>query len=512
MAQRLTHYDTLGLQDVVKIDDLLILPLARFPNLSESLAIQKFGVVDVDSSTIARNSLSLNMMEMEGRYSSVRRETNGEPSWVNELPIHSRVWLRFWYATTQEDPLAIVNALPHTGVSYMVLDDGLCAEACRVFNIFRLQFVNQLGYLQAPWVAMMDQPFVMPLTNGTRYLHSLDVMMLVSLIGYNFGLTQGELNTLRVAGLTHDRGTPAGGDSVKLIDPKAFDEDAHYERLLREKTGPGKWNAFRDRFQIDEPQLLETILNRGLLGQVLDIADKLAYVARDIETCLGAFAGSDDSDFYVGTRALKEIIEEFPHVCSIWDSVVREGDQMVFTDPRRLIAFLKARIVLFRELYYHPRARFGEYLISRILVKRLYEEGRVTRDELLEMSDGELERQVDDAYGKRGVLRALSLKCRVESFRTRSEALAFKKRLEESGVTFSLVEDHLHSIKPGTHFLVSTREGPKKLLEACRGDVQELHEMATMLPAVHVYYLSTEDLGTDEDLVDLFKTLPTAAP
>lgn len=503
MVDALTYHDTLALQDVVGIDDLLILPFVRIPNLSEALALQKAGVISVESSLIARNTLWRGQIGTEEAYCRSRRRDGREPAWVEDLPMRLRAWLRHTYVTTQEDPLVIVGPIPFTGVSYMVLEGGLCEDLMHTFGLFRLSRVKQLGFLQAPWVNILDRPLVTPLSNGTRYAHSHDVSAIASLIGRNVGLKGGEFNTLRAAGLVHDWGTPAGGDSVKLIDTPAFDEDLNFERLLRTRITSEQWKDLARSYGLRKKLLVQTVLNKGLLGQILDIADKIAYVARDIRTCLTVGVLPQDEDAYVGTRALEELVAENPYICNIWDSVTTSDGQLVFTDPRRLVAFLKARIVLFRELYYHPRARFGEYLISRILVKRLYDRGELTRDELLEMGDSELERKLNDAYGEPNITRVLSTTSKVRSFATREEALEFKRELQTVGVQFILLEDHRFAIKPGTNLLVKTGAGPRRLLEAYRGDAQELHEMANMLPAVHVYYI--ENPGTDELLSALLE-------
>lgn len=503
MEHMLTSRDVRELQDVVRIGDLLLLPRGRLPNLSESLALQKAGVIDIHHSQIVRNKLWRNQLSMESNYSEHRLKYGEEPAWMRNEPLHVRRYFRSWYATTQEDPLCIIGSLPHTQLSYMIVEGGLTEEAVHLFRLFRLQGVNQLGFLQAPWVARFDWPLIDRLTHVTRYVHSCDVTAIGSVIGRNLALSENELNTLQTACLTHDWGTPAGGDSVKLIDPKEFDEDLNFPRLLREKLDRQKWNDFREKYGVDEGVLCRTILNEGLLGGILDVADKLAYVGRDIDTCLrvgvATYPGDFDAgDAYVGTRALQEIVNEYPQVCDVWDSVRREGERVFFSDAARLIAFLKARIVLFRELYYHPRARFGEYLISRLLVKKLYDRGDLTREKLLEMNDHALERMLEQAFGKKQIIRAFSSKTQVCSFKERTEAIEFKEDLQRKGVSLVLVEDHLHAIKPGTQFLVESPEGVLPLQEAYPGDAAELYEMATMLPAVHVYYLADAELSHEE--------------
>ncbi|MDP4020601.1 MAG: hypothetical protein Q8P58_00965 [Candidatus Adlerbacteria bacterium] len=504
---KLNHQDTLYLQDVVEIGgDLLLLPRMQLPNLSESLALQKAGVINVGTSLIARNTLLGETLSRQEHYVRSRMKEGVEPAWIEELPLRLRMWLRYSYAIEQEEPLSIMNCFPNTGIWYMVREDGLCEKVARLFDLWRLQNIKQLGFLQQPWIKMEDRRLNMPINEMSRYVHSLDVMCLASVIGYNLGLPETEFNTLRVAAFTHDWGTPAGGDSVKLVDLKAFDEDLNYERLLG-KLNQEEWQHFQADYKVNQNLLVQTILNQGLLGQILDLADKLSYVARDIVTVLGVMLDPNDDEVYVGTRALQELVDAFPYLCSIWDSVKVVKNKLVFTDVWRLVAFLKARITLFRELYYHPRARFGEYLISRVLVKMLYERGELTRDMLLEMNDYELERLLDKTYGQHAVMWGLSTTTKVQSFTTREEAEAFKKELGRSGNRFALIEDHLRSIKTGTDFLVETRQGPMPLSNAYPGDAQELFEMANMLPAVHVYYFGNEEPLDSKmaDLVDLMQ-------
>lgn len=445
---------------------------------------------------------------LETRYHRARAEGSEEPSWVEDLPVSQRMWLRYSYAIHSEDPLAIMNNFPYTGIWYMVSDGCMCEEIERLFNLRRLQQVKQLGFLQQPWVAMSDQRIVLPLGKNTRFAHSLDVLALASVIGHNIGLSANYLNVLRTAAFTHDWGTPAGGDSVKHVDAKGLDEDLNYERLLG-RLPKKMWRNFKSHYNINEQTLVRTILNQGLLGEVLDIADKLAYVARDIDTVLRVMHDPNEDSAYVGMRALQEIVDEFPYVCSIWDSVKVVGDRLVFEDVWRLLGFLKARIVLFRELYYHPRARFGEYLISRVLVKMLYDKGELTRDELLEMGDFELESRLNSAYGADNILRALSTKANVRSFKTQEEALAFELELKGAGNRFALVEDHLHSVKTCAHLLVETKSGIKPLSEAYKGDARELDEMANMHPAVHVYYFGDDPEAPDDEMADLLDMMRT---
>jgi hypothetical protein len=376
---RLNHQGTLYLQKPVELGDLILLPRMMLPSLSESLALQKFGVVNFETSIIARNALMKNTVERSQDYYWERMgsEDGKEPAWIEDLPLQARMWLRYDFCIHHEEPLAIINNFPHTGLWYMVREGGLCDDLERLFGLRRLQGVKQLGFLQQPWTSM-DQQHLMPLTRDNRYVHSLDVHALTAVMAHNLGLSRTLRNTVCTAGFTHDWLTPAGGDSVKFVDSMAFDEDFNYAAQLRHLP-QDKWEKIKKKYAINEHLLCEAILNRGLLGEILDIADKLAYVGRDLLTCLEVMLDPEEDEAYVGTRALHQLVKEFPYISGIWDAVKRKEGHAVFDNEHvwRLIGFLKARIVLFRELYYHPRARFGEYLISRVLVKMLYNEGNV---------------------------------------------------------------------------------------------------------------------------------------
>lgn len=131
--------------------------------------------------------------------------------------------------------------------------------------------------------------------------------------------------------------------------------------------------------------------------------------------------------------------------------------------------------------------------MSRLFVKVLYEKGILTRDKLLQMSDGELLHKLDEEFGIGLALDTCSSNlARVREFSTLEEAQAFMDTLKRSGNLFALLDDYRRSIKTGTHFLVSTPQGTQTLEEADPGSARELSEMATMLPMVHVYYLDGE--------------------
>ncbi|MEK7201872.1 MAG: hypothetical protein AAB737_04530, partial [Patescibacteria group bacterium] len=322
-----------------------------------------------------------------------------DPPWVRFCPGDLKRYLRYEKAIhgPPHEPFVIAH-LPFSGVGYVIKENGLTEQTVNVFGLGRLGGIGQLGYLQDPSVSEYGtKAYTLPF-HHTRYAHVLDVRVLASLMAVNSRLPRLWRNTLAVAALTHDARTPAGGDTTKLIDPEAFDEDEHYPEVLEETD----WEELRMRYRLSPQLLIDTVQGKGALGQLLDIADKCAYVSRDLAVCQWRDGG--ESPFYPVPQwfhPFRALIAQSPEVCSIWDCVrVNHEGTVYFTDAKRLGEFLLVRALLFRELYLHPAARFKEFLLSGFLGKFFYERGELTRDQLLMMTDRDLERFIDQKTGK----------------------------------------------------------------------------------------------------------------
>lgn len=471
----LTQQDLLCLEHVLRIGDLLLLPRIRWPTLAESLVRSKFPIETEADLYSDQVQLAAYAECVYIQYRSEYQKNREEPSWINTLPLWLRMKLRHQYAIDTENPLAIVGELPFSGLWYLITEGALWEETVRIFNLWRLEGINQLGFLKTPSSGAAIQPGA-SVTKTNRYLHSLDVASLASLIGHNLGLADIDLIHLVVAGLTHDMCTPAGGDSVKWVDPKAFDEDANYRGGL-DKLPREEWRDFRKRHQINLERLVETVLNQGLLGQILDISDKLAYVARDLSACVSLGDSSSVTGRYIGAEALREVLKEFPQVCNIWDSVVVQDGRLVFLYPYRLLAFLKVRATLFRVLYYHPNARVIETLVSQLLVKCLYKSGALDKETLLTMGDSELEVLLDRHYGRENMISVLSSGYNIKNFSSQEAAVEHQHDLQKKG-RLALLTKYLSLQRIGADFLVQTGTGPRSLAEAYPADVAELNRIA----------------------------------
>jgi len=497
---RITYHAVLGLQDIMKIGDLVLLPLEG--QLFEQIRSKRISEGDHPSENLHYYDL-LEVQKLSAKYGRERYTTGVEPKWAKKHPVALLVKMRRDFAITELDPLAIVNELPYTGLSYMVEEDGLCGDVYRTFNLGRLSGIKQLGFLQAPLSLVNDMQYRMPLSESNRYIHSLDVMAVATMIGQNLGLSASRMATLRTAALTHDIATPAGGDSVKMVDFQALDEDLNYKPYLERMDG---WKELAQKWNIRKDVLFSTIRNEGLLGEILDVADKCAYVGRDIKSFRNMIEGWVSVERH-GMETLQRLLYAAPQVCSIWDSLAVCDGRLVFTDIPRLVTFLKVRVLLFREFYYHPRARFGEFMMSRLLVKALYKKGILTPEILLELDDNGLELIIQQEYGYRVFGTIRSDQARVETFYSMPEAERFMSKLKRQGNLFVLCDDNTRAIKTGTNFLVRTKGMVMKLADAAPLDAQEIQQMAELLPRVHVYWIEGEPAVGRELLDELIELL-----
>lgn len=409
------------------------------------------------SGTMTRNMSFL--AELRAKYRDTMLRKKIEPSWMPTLPKKIRADIRsHWHAVDYEDPEVITPFLPFSDVRYIVREGGVCTESIRACGLYRLGHIRQLGNLHDPAVfeegfAALAQRF-----NHSRYLHVHDVSALATLMGLNNGIEHRLLTHLRIAALIHDALTPAHGDGTKAIDPEAFDEDAFIATLL---TGP-EWEAFRARNGMSKSLLVDIVQHRHALGVILDYADRIAYVARDLDAYLsryGKYARVNATREY---QMLSAIVKRDPAICSLWDMIRLDGNGIVYCDdPVKLERFLTARILMFRGLYYNPHARFMEYFVSRAITGELYRKGIVTHEELLRMGDMELDGIIGKALGDpypMGFLVDFS-EAHLKRFNTRDEAVAFEIELKKQGIAITLLDDVDRKIRSGAGYRVRNTRG-----------------------------------------------------
>ncbi len=300
-------------------------------------------------------------------------------------------------AIIHEDPYSIIPAMRYTSFGFIVLDDGIIKETIRAFELERLFGIRQLGFLMNPILRDSELSSNALGFTQTRGFHSLCVASLLRLIEFNNEGTYLISELLSIGGTSHDALTPAGSDTTKLINLFLFDEDEHYGNIFKK---PG-WIFLKNKYGIKESDLLEMIRNNGIYGQLLDIADKIAYTSVDVWEFVGLFEKLDEELKSERYKQLENIVNENPKFCDIWENVKILDDKMVIEDGYKLGIFLTIRALMFAELYYNPASRFLEYMLSKRIINSLFNNGSIDYEKLLEWKDYELEEVIWKFLGSR---------------------------------------------------------------------------------------------------------------
>jgi hypothetical protein len=393
-------------------------------------------------------------------------------------------------------------ALPHAALRYAVSDpNGICAETVRVFGLERLQRIKQLGGVNVPMeYGLPGQALPKAIIFGhTRYQHVHDVMAVGAMVGFLNSLDDRSMTHLKVACLSHDALMPATGDTVKEIDQDAFDEDALYPNLFKREG----WQGLRDRYKLDPGLLSETILNRGRLGQLLDLADKIAYVSRDSFEYLRLIEEHDGhrSETHAAIRHLA--FEE--KACEVWRTLTVQGDCVASNDPETLVDFLSLRILMFNEVYYGTRACLLRMFFCAML-RLLFRTGELKPADLFHMEDDDVERIVFARTGvpSTGDLQRLGRPC-FQGFSKREDADCAIRALRERGVALLHLRPCGACIKPRVDMPVLTSRGITPLWEVRPDLADELTRLAQTHAAFVLYWMedTTLDPGLTEELLRL---------
>lgn len=442
---------------------------------------------------------------LRSMYTHFQRLKHTEPHWMPSLPKKIRADIRHnWHAVEYEDPEVITPFLPFSDVRYLVREGGICTDTIRTCALYRLGHIRQLGNLHDPTVfeegfAAMGQRF-----GHTRYQHVHDVSALATLVGLNNNLGTRLLTHLRIASLVHDALTPAHGDGTKAVDPARFDEDAFIATLLVGKD----WETFRKRYGISTSLLVDIVQHRHKLGVVLDYADRIAYVARDLDAYLSRYTKYERVNKTREYQMLLDIVKRDPHVCSLWDTIRIDTDGLVYCDdPEKLERFLAARILLFRGLYYNPHARFMEYFVSRAITGVLYRRGIVTHEQLLQIGDFELDGIIGGIVGDPYAMGFPNDfgEAHLKRFATREEAVNCEAKLKKQGVAIVLLDDMDRKIRSGTNYRVRNARGDRApFRELYPHQTAALERLCVIPKPFAVYWLENNEMTVRiRELLDL---------
>jgi hypothetical protein len=390
-------------------------------------------------------------------YARYRHEhEDREPDWIKKSGPATQRLLRYDWAIRDEkgDLYLALPSIPLTGVRCVIKDGGLIEDVVGTFSLRRLEGIKQLGGLHDP-IIKERFPLVGLDFPHTRFCHVLEVSVILALILWNNNASSAQMRNGRTAALVHDVMTPAGGDTTKLIDPEGFDEDLHFPEFLDALD----WRGLEEKYSLSREILVDTVQGRGVLGKVLDLADKVAYVGRDAFIYLTRFDPQSQIGYGPQYRleeveSMKEVANRRRHVCDIWDTVRIAGEQVYVNDPWRLADFLMLRALLFKGLYYNPGARFVEYGLKKFILSELYQANIITREWLLTHVDYELDWFLGELFNHpyfHGFAGLFSNPV-VDSFHTKEEAERNMEALRGSG-RFAFIENIIQRTSSGGSIL-----------------------------------------------------------
>lgn len=259
---------------------------------------------------------------------------------------------------------------------------------------FRLGGINQLGYLVPPrpeeWKKDIRVSYTFPQFKHTRWAHSRLVAFLMEAVLAKNGFSEKERFLAVLTAAYHDVATPSGGDSAKRVDPVALNEEENFDFALNLHGLAQKW---KEEYGFDVASAKQWVKGRGLVGQVLDIVDKMAYTALD---CL-----------YLGLSQPCKVRSygiKHPLVMDVWEDLQVNSDRtsFAFTDANRLFRFLLFRAYEHLDLLMNPYSRALDFFLTK-MIKPLYRRGVVTKEELLTQNDEWLQDTLRENYPGRNV-------------------------------------------------------------------------------------------------------------
>lgn len=323
--------------------------------------------------------------------------------------------------------------------------DPLYFEIFKLPAFQRLQGIKALGFLahiRDDWDTG-DLKRVPSEERGfphSRMYHSILVARLTEAILLENNFPEEEVRLGILAGLLHDVATPAGGDAIKGLSPKRLDEEDFWKEVVGLQ---GKKTIHRAG--VSTKELDRAIHNQGIVGKVLDVADRFAYTYADT--------------FYIHGIDLANA-GPFPHIYPQQEiKVNRETEEIVFTDPFALKEVLSKRAENFFHTYMFPTNRAADMLIRKLVAPYYAEDGSkpLSPEKLREMTDDELFDFLHDQYG---LLTADSFQKAFVSFPTEyydttpSEIEGLKHHINTRPSMIIIGAEWLPKVNPCTSYLV----------------------------------------------------------
>lgn len=416
--------------------------------------------------------------------------------------------------TEDEEPLAIIS-LPYSRPNRnleLISEGTVYHDVAKNSAFHRLSGIKALSFLSLVGPAPEVQHY-QEFVHG-REDHSYVVARLGELILRRNGYPEDEINRAVIAFLMHDIATPALGDATMKLDPTNLSEEDNFRATIgdREKALFAKYGT-----NVDEVEAI--IKNKGVLGQVLDIADRLTYTAKDLDALIGAdryLKPSDPTLHEKNAQYLQDFVDivgENPNFGELYKTIGidRKKEQVFFSEPEMLSSFLNIRALLHERLYLHPSSQGRDLFVAR-LIEPFYStnennEYAIVPSKLRKMVDYKLMEELERRYSQYVNIGPQKLFGEIvnwypqySKFDTEEEAKECASQLFKNPNTVVLGVRKRRGFDPGTSYNVI--HPIKRRVMSLRDYDPDLalvpEEIAASLPAVYVYY---KELETDDDSV-----------
>lgn len=345
----------------------------------------------------------------------------------------------------------------------------------------------------------------------TRLDHSLTVAMVIETILKRNGFPQDDINLGIVSGLIHDIGMPAYGDATKKIDPEALDEEKHWWKALG-KDG----QRFITELGMSRKKMESIVCNKGVLGQVLDIADRITYTMKDLYLTAGEKKEILNPSLSPRLLPIRLLLSYNPDVGNIYKDVGvdRKTGMVFFNDPENLNIFLLLRAHMYQMLYLNPINQ-GRDLFVKHLIEPLYSRNgkrELTPDKLREMTDSELLMLMQKHYQKSAQIPnslyndLTNWRPEFKKFDSLEEATKFENEIKELENIIAI--DKAYECKgfdPGTSYnVVVNKKGDIEPFKDSHHGSREIERIADSTRGFYVFYA---DMSKNQQIENLLKAI-----
>ncbi len=439
-----------------------------------------------------------------------------------KLSVEKRMFLMYNTAMLEKEPILQLNLpgfeegaedvafyefLPYSDIGGWLLEDSIYDKAEKsIPGLRRLNHIKTLSLLS--FMGPYEPKDIHYLEHRhTRFDHSLTVGMVVEKILKQNGFPQDQINIGVLAGLLHDVATPALGDATKQVDPKNLNEEDFWWEALDEEG-----RNFVKRFT-DKETLGKIIKNQGPLGEVLDIADRITYIMKDLYSVIGPIKPEELESNPLLTN-IKDILSLYPKIGNIYREVGADSrtGKVFFNDPDMLYAFLLLRANIHKEFYLHPINQGRDLFIAKLLEPLYSKDGpsKLTSSLLRQMNDEDLLRVISNKYFPdvfpEGTLHNLTNWLPLyERFDTEEKAKSREKELRQNGNVVVVGIKECRSFDSGISYNVVGGNG--RIMPFSEFDPQKAKKLQELGESTKGIFLFWADVSEDSSTNTLLKTV-----